>query len=252
MQRTDKRSFTEYLAVRRLEGSSTPADTNSLRLDVEFVSDRGYLIAAVPCTEKDNGLVSCIIGSHRFFSLEHAKRFNDKKLEFYAALIKGLIVERNYSENDARVQFLTKTIAEFGLVLVTPYIDMTREEMITAILAASRGTMPQLVERLSSLCTDGQYRFALGLPVGVSFVKPYQSRSEGFVFQHNDGTTHGRLGQTMQQVIDGWNQAQDSKASDFRRSLEAMNDTELQGQADYWLRYLKEKEELRHSISRAA
>lgn len=109
-----------------------------------------------------------------------------------------------------------------------------RELLIAGILAAARKPVPQIVPRVKLLCSDGQWRYPLGIPWGVTTTG--EKMTSGYAYLASNGTTYGTLWTSVEAGVKAWEANQDKHEAEFRQILEAASDDELQSHADYWLK----------------
>lgn len=118
-------------------------------------------------------------------------------------------------------------------------MNTDRQSIINAILDAAARPCPEIVESVQLLCSDGQYRHAMGIPHGVSVVKPYETRIAGYVYRDRNGTTFGVRAKTRQELLDRHDSYEAKNRETFRLELEKMPAKRLEAQADYWLKTAK-------------
>lgn len=113
---------------------------------------------------------------------------------------------------------------------------MNRAETIASILAASSDPLPEIVATYEHQCSDGKWRGALGIPMGMSTTG--EIRVRGYVYQDpRNGTTYSPVHFPTNAAALEW--AQDCRArkcAEFRTILEAYNDEQLAKSAKYWLK----------------
>lgn len=126
----------------------------------------------------------------------------------------------------------TVTVAE----PILPTTTDTRARLIDRIVSASRQAAPDVVPITYFLCTDGEYRGVLGIPIGIETIKPYQTKIMGYAIRTSQGTTVGTRRPTAADVLEHWRKAQDSNAADFRAHLEPETNDRIKSQAAYWLK----------------
>jgi len=234
MKQTESRAFTQYLPV---HSTATTEPTkgfpivNNLRVTVSY-SNKRYSLAVSPVEARDNGLVSCILSSMQFARLEDSPRFNAKTLAQFASIVHRCIDSRDL--DSATMQLVNKVLADNSLALTTPSTGKSRQEIIDGCVASARKPCPEIRERFTLLCSDGNYYGAFGIPLNVTVIEPMQRKSEGFAFVSPDGTTYGTRETLESDLRNRWEESQDRSATDFRNALEAMSDERLEAQAIYW------------------
>lgn len=58
-------------------------------------------------------------------------------------------------------------------------------QLISAIISASRRPCPEIVAVNYLLCSDGEYRGEMGIPLSVQVVKPYVMKCVGFAYRYS-------------------------------------------------------------------
>lgn len=242
MQKSDDRSYKTYLPVvwnaPRPDARRTFA-ADRLRIGVSYNKDRKcYVVSVGPVADTGTGLESNLLSAIKFANLGAGKgseaRYNGKRLLSYANEVDRQLLTRDDHATVWKV--INQVLAEQNLKLVTPATGKPREQIITEILAASRKPCPQIVERFTLLCEDGNYYFVFGIPNSTRPVEPTERRSAGFAYQSHDGTTYGTRETTREGLELQHERSEDHKAAEFRKALEEMTDEKLENQAIYWLK----------------
>jgi hypothetical protein len=255
MIQTEKGTYTAYVPAHGTVKDETFGTTH-LMINVSHDKDRKrFYLAAVPVsreaavTQGIAGAEQVLVMHFQFETLaERVPRFNAKQLADHAANVDRHL--KNPSDRDTPVwKLIERMLRDNHLALTTPATGKPREQVIDEIVTASRMPCPNIVERNSLLCEDGNYYFGSGIPASTRAVEPFQTRSEGFAYADRNGVTHGTRENTEELLRQRWETSQSHSAELFRAQLEAMNDTELEKQALYWLGWLQDDTNL---IPRAA
>jgi hypothetical protein len=110
----------------------------------------------------------------------------------------------------------------------------TRSSLIDEIVVAARWKPLPIVERRESLYSDGKWYSAFGVPLGVKAMG--ETRSAGFVYLAENGTTVGTRQPTREAAEAQQQKYQDKQDADFRAVLLEMTPEELKRQERYWLK----------------
>lgn len=89
------------------------------------------------------------------------------------------------------------------------------------------------VERFEIIGTDGK-TYSGGLPMGVHSAG--RGNSYWVLQSVREGTTHGKRHESRESLVAAFEANLANRTAEFRSNLEPMSETELNSQAEYWLR----------------
>lgn len=119
-----------------------------------------------------------------------------------------------------------------------PIPKTPREKLAMEIAEATRKPMDKIAELEKGLATNGKWYYTIGntLPIGVSWVKPYQHQSAGFAFVDKNGSVYGSSVKTREELESRYKAARDKEVSDFYEYLLTVDDAELKQQGKFHLK----------------
>ena len=167
--------------------------------------------------------------AQRFFFVH--KEVPECRFTFLAMTLEAAWGKVSHRYRHSALKFSRK---DFTVTSEPEVLRWKRADTITAIVAAARRPMDEAVEvKMMRHKVTRKTCSIFGMPFNYN-PDDYEMFTAGWAWMDKNGTTYGTRAATREALVAAAVANRDRNDAEFRATLEAMSDEEVQAQAEYW------------------